>query len=152
MEGAALGIPSLAVSLETDAIHHLSYSTEINFAAAAHFAVCFGRLLLEQQMPPDVDFLKVDVPAPATPETEWVVTRLARKRYFEPTRPSRAAWDQPGRPGYRRSEHLADFDQDSDVYAVLSRRVVSVTPVSLDMTARVSLETFRGMLSQSSPS
>lgn len=148
MEGAAMGVPSLAVSLEMEAIHHLSYSTEVNFLAAAHFTACFARVLLERRMPPDVDLLKVDVPAAATPDTEWVVTRLARKRYFEPTPPQRAAWDQSARPGYRRSERLADFDGDSDVFAVLSRGVVSVTPVSLDMTARVHLETFRDLLAQ----
>src|SRR5512136_339968 len=35
MEGASNGIPSLAVSLETDESDHLSYSTKIDFSAAA---------------------------------------------------------------------------------------------------------------------
>ena len=146
MEGASMGIPSLAVSLETDTIHHLSYSTEVNFSTAAHFAVCFARLLLEHRMPPDVDLLKVDVPADATPDTEWVVTRLARKLYYESTRPLRETWSQPGRPGYRRSEALDEFERDTDVYTVVARRLVSVTPVSLDMTSRVALDEFFGGL------
>lgn len=150
MEGASLGARSLAVSLETDAVHHLSYSKEVDFSAAAYFTAYFARLLLARQMPPDVDLLKVDVPANATPETEWVVTRLTRKLYFEPTVPKRETWSQPGRPGYRRTGELEKFEQDSDVYAVLSRRMVSVTPVSLDMTSRVTLSEFRSLLEGSS--
>jgi len=37
MESASIGIPSMAVSLETDRAHHLSYSTEVDFSAAAYF-------------------------------------------------------------------------------------------------------------------
>src|SRR5512136_1505799 len=46
MEGAGLGIRSLAVSLETDQKDHLSYSTAIDFSATAYFTKLFGRLLL----------------------------------------------------------------------------------------------------------
>ncbi|NUM45163.1 MAG: 5'/3'-nucleotidase SurE [Anaerolineales bacterium] len=149
MEAAAMGIPGLAVSLETESVHHLSYSTEVDFSGAAYFTAFFAQWMLENTMPFDVDLLKVDVPASATRATEWAVTHLARKRYFEPTAPLRTTWNEPGRPGYRRSDELAQFDRDSDVYAVLSRRVVSVTPVSLDMTARIPLETLRGTLARS---
>jgi 5'-nucleotidase len=134
------------MSLETDTAHHLSYSNEVDFSASAYFTAYFARLLLERQLPQDVDVLKVDVPAMATPDTEWVITRLARKRYFEATAPQRGSWSEPGRPGYRRSDELENFDRESDVFAVLSRRLVSVTPVSLDMTSRVDLSAFHRLL------
>ena len=146
LEAAAMGVPGLAVSLETEAVHHLSYSNEVDFSASAYFTLYFARLMLERKFPQDVDILKVDLPASATLETEWTTTRLARKRYFEPTPPRRGAWSEPGRPGYRRSDELETFDRDSDVYAVLSRRMVSVTPVSLDMTSRVDLAQFHQLL------
>ena len=66
MEGAGNGIPALAVSLETDESDHLSYSTDIDFSAAAYFTSLFGRLMLERHLPDDVDLLKVDVPCDAT--------------------------------------------------------------------------------------
>ena len=37
MEGASQGVPSLAVSLETDAEHHLTYSTEVRFLRRGSF-------------------------------------------------------------------------------------------------------------------
>jgi 5'-nucleotidase len=57
MEGASLGVPSLAVSLETSEEHHLSYSAEVDFSAAAYFTAYFARLLLERNMPADVHLL-----------------------------------------------------------------------------------------------
>jgi 5'-nucleotidase len=146
MEGAGNGIRALAVSLETDESDHLSYSTTIDFTAAAYFTALFGRMLLEQQMPEDVDLLKVDVPCDATGETPWEVTRLSRQAYFVPIAPTRASWDQPERVGYRRINNLDDSNVDTDVYALRVKRLISVTPLSLDLTSRVDLRDFDQLL------
>ena len=139
MEAAGSGIPALAISLETDQVHHLSYSTEVDFTAAGHFAALFGRLLLERRMPEDVHLLKVDVPCEATPETPWQVTRLARHPYFEPVAPKRTSWSTPETVGYRRSPAVEQVEPGTDMYALLEQRIVSVTPLSLDLTSRVGL-------------
>lgn len=136
LEGASLGIPSMAISVETKVEHHRSYSTEVDFSTAAHFTAYFGRLLLEQAMPPDVDLLKVDVPSDATPQTPWKLTRLSRMVYFESVPAQRASLDQPGRMGYRLAEGFHLDPPDTDVYALRVLRVVAVTPMSLDMTSR----------------
>jgi 5'-nucleotidase len=146
MEGAGNGIPALAVSLETDQKDHLSYSTEIDFSAAAHFTQMFGRMMLERKLPADVDLLKVDVPCEASPETPWEITRLSKQIYFEPVKPKRSSWDQPETVGYRRIEELSYTGLDTDVYALRVKRVVSVTPLSLDMTSRVDLKSFDQLL------
>ncbi|HSO27973.1 MAG TPA: 5'/3'-nucleotidase SurE [Anaerolineales bacterium] len=140
LEGAALGYPALAVSLETDPGHHLSYSNEVDFSAAAYFTQLFGRLLLEKRFPEDVDALKVDIPSDATPETPWEITRVSRQPYFEPTRPSRQSWDTPELVGYRRVDDLHQDGSDSDIYAVCIKRFVSVSPLSLDLTSRTDLQ------------
>jgi 5'-nucleotidase len=137
LEGAGLGIPALAISLETKMEHHLSYSTEVDFSAAAHFTAYFSRLLLENQMPADVDLLKVDVPSDATPATPWKLTRLSRMLYFESVPAKRASLDQPGKMGYRMADGFHLDPPDTDVYAMRVMRVVAVTPMSLDMTSRV---------------
>jgi 5'-nucleotidase len=140
LEAASMGIPALAISLETDPIHHLSYSEEIDFSAAAYFTAYFGRLLLERSLPPDVQVLKVDVPSDATTHTPWEITRLSRARYYLPTAPSRKSWDIPGRVGYRLAGDPSQDEIDSDVYAVRVKRAVSVTPLSLDLTSRIDLK------------
>lgn len=148
MEGAGNGIPSLAVSLETEEKDHLSYSTEIDFSTAAHFTQMFGRMMLQKQLPMDVELLKVDVPCDASIDTPWEITRLSKQIYFEPVRPKRTSWDQPEKVGYRRIEELSRTGEDTDVYALRVKRVVSVTPLSLDLTSRVDLEEFDQLLRQ----
>lgn len=140
LEGAAYGIPSLAISLETDFKHHLSHSSEVDFAAAAHFTTYFARRLLNQIFPEDMQVLKLEVPAEATPDTEWRLTRLARTPFYLPSAPQRASWDQPGSTGYTVASDNSIFDKNTDVFATIVDRMVAVTPISLDLTARVSLE------------
>ncbi len=146
MEGAGNGIPSLAVSLETEQKDHLSYSKEIDFSVAAHFTQLFGRMMLEKQLPADVDLITVNVPCEASLATPWEVTRLSKQLYFEPVTPKRTAWDQPETVGYRRIDEVDGAALDSDVYALRVKRVVSVTPLSLDMTSRVDLNKFDRLL------
>lgn len=146
MEAAGLGYPSLAMSLQADARYHLSYSNEVNFAAAGYFTALFARLLLEKGPFKDVDLLKVDVPSDATIETAWEVTRLARQGYYEPLKPQRPSWDIPGTMGYREAANLKDGARDSDVFVLRQKRLVSVTPITLDMTAPVDLQDFDRLL------
>jgi 5'-nucleotidase len=137
MEAASMGVPAMAVSLETDKIHHLSYSTEVDFSTAAYFAAFFGRLLLERSLPAGVNLIKVDVPAEATPETPWDWTQLSLQRYYTPTKPKRSSWDIPEPVGYEIEMDYASEPETSDVFTLLRKRRVSVTPLTLDMTARV---------------
>ena len=140
MEAAALGIPAVAVSLEAAAEYHFSYSRDIDFSAAAHFAALFGRLLLEKRMPEDVRLLKVDVPSGATIETPWQVTRVSRQPYYLPQITERESWDVSGPVSYLEAATFENEDHDSDVYVIRVKRHVSVTPISLDLTSRVKLD------------
>ncbi len=146
MEAASLGIPALAVSLETEVAHHLSYSREVDFSTAGYFTGYFAGALLAKRMPEDVMLLKVDVPSNATRETPWQVTRLSRGRYYLPLPPQRDRWDEPGSVGYRLGDGLESEPPGSDVYVLRAARQVSVTPISLDMTARVELDALDQLL------
>jgi 5'-nucleotidase len=137
MEAASLGIPAMAISLEAEAQYHLTYSEEISFLVAAEFALRFARLLLEKKLPSDVDVLKVDVPSDATVDTPWQLTRISRQRYYEPLSPVRASWAERGIIGYREAGELDREPEDTDVYVLRKKRMVSVTPLSLDLTSRV---------------
>jgi 5'-nucleotidase len=137
LEAASHGIPSLAMSLQTDREHHLSLSKDVDFSAAAHFTAYFARQLLEKHFPPDVDLLKVDVPCDATEATAWQVTRIARQQYYVPIPPKRKSWVEPGGLDYVEKALLGDEYKGSDAYVLRVQREVSVTPLSLDLTARV---------------
>ncbi len=144
LEAAAFGIPSLAVSLQVDPALHLSYDQSVDFSTAGYFVYHFGQLLMERLLPFDVDVLKIDVPAHATPQTPWRVTRLERRPYYVPVPPDRQAAEGEGRIGYR-LHPPEPSSPDTDVAALLDG-VVSVTPLSSDMTARVDLADLASLL------
>jgi 5'-nucleotidase len=135
LEAAAQGIPSMAVSMQTDSgsFHH--YSDE-DWSAAGHFLALFAARLLESAMPFDLDLLKVDVPLDATLDTPWRLCRQSRLRHvtmvLDAPRPdsrigeSRLIWGVDGRPP----------EEGSDVHALLVDKVVAVVPISLDATSR----------------
>ena len=136
MEAAAMGYRAMAVSLETDLDHHLSYSQEVDFSVAAHFTLEFARTLLTEAFPPDVDLLNINVPRDASPDTPWRLTRLSKERYYDPTPPKRTSWSQPGAVGYREAAHRGRERTGTDVAVVHKDRLVSVTPLSLNLTSR----------------
>jgi 5'-nucleotidase len=140
LEGASLGIPSMAISLEAEAKYHLTYSDEVSFLVAAEFAARVARLLLEKKLPYDVDVLKVDVPSDATVDTPWQLTRVSRQRYYEPVAPTRTSWSERAIVDYREASQLDHEAEDTDVYVLRKKRMVSVSPLSLDLTSRVDFQ------------
>ena len=147
LEGASAGIPSLAISLETAPEFHSTYSREVDFKTAGHFTKYFAEKLLTRSMPEDVQVLKVEVPADATPETPWQVSRLSTMRFYEPNASSNKTW---GEGNVVMGYDLAhDYDRSApgtDSYTVINQRAVAVTPLSLDLTSRVDFKELQQLL------
>lgn len=139
LEAASFDIPAIAVSQQTDHNLHLTYSEAVDFTAAAHFTRRFAEWILANEMPFDLDILKIDLPMGVTVNTDWKLTRLSRKRVYWPVVPDRTTSYSPQTLGYAMTLNPAEAEPDSDVYAVFVDKVVSVTPMSLDMTSRLDL-------------
>ncbi|MBX3010131.1 MAG: 5'/3'-nucleotidase SurE [Caldilineaceae bacterium] len=139
IEAASLGIPALATSLQTDPQHYFTHDAELDFAVSAYFVQQIAAALLTHGLPPGVDLLKIDLPSHATLETPIRWTRLSRQRYFYPVPKPRQALDEPSPMGFVQQADPATLAADSDVRAVVLDRVVSVTPLVLDMTAPIDL-------------
>ena len=146
MEAAALGIPAMAISLETDTQYHLTHSEDIDFSVAGYFAAYFAKLLLKKRFSQEVDLIKVEVPTHATPETEWEVGGLSHNRYYDPFPAQRSSWDEPGPILYKLTEHIANEPENTDVHILRTKKKVAVTPLNLDMTARVKFSEFEDFL------
>ncbi len=140
MEAASLGIPALAMSLQLVNQDFYGYSREVDFSTAAYFTGFFAGLLLEKRLPRDVDLLKVEVPASATPQTPWRITRQAVYRYFESLPSRTGALEDPAPISYRLTLDWKRISPDTDLYALLHDGVVAVTPLSLDLTSRVDFD------------
>lgn len=136
LEAAAQHIPALAISLamEKDYHYHAEGNHAAEYSGARAYTYRCARWLLTHALPFDVDMLNVNVPAGATPDTPWRLTRLSRARYFIPTAPDRANGN--GRPGYTVLEDMAQVEPDSDIAALRLHACVSITPLSLDLTSR----------------
>jgi 5'-nucleotidase len=143
LEGAAFGIPAIAVSQEMAPEFAYAGNDGADYSAARMYVHKFADLLLNEGLPLGIDVLNINVPEGATIDTFWRMTRLSRHRYFEPLPPDRE--NGGGRAGYRLIDDPARTEIDSDIKTVLVARLVSVTPLSLDMTARVNL---RGLNAQ----
>lgn len=138
LEGAAFGIPALAVSLEMDPRFYLSGDSEANYEAAKAYVQRFARTILRHGMPYGVDALNLNLPSDAIPDTPWRRTHLSRYRYFSPLAPDRTAGEtaRGGRPRYRILDTPEGTEPNSDLQVLTLERLVSVTPLSLDLTAR----------------
>jgi len=146
MEAASMGIPSLAISLQTEPQYHLSHSEDIDFSTAGYFTAYFARLILKKKFPQEVDLIKVEVPSHATPKTEWQMARLSRSRYYDPVPTKRDSWEQPGPIAYQHSEGIELESEDTDAYVLREKKIIAVTPINLDMTAQVALSDFEKLL------
>ncbi len=135
IEAATLGAPALAVSVATAPEYHRSHSEEIDFTVAAHFARQFAAQILRNGMPRSADVLNVNVPQDATEATPWRWARVSRASYFHST------WKETPRgrefTGYTAHVDLETLEKDSDVHALIVEKIVSVTPLTYDLTARV---------------
>ena len=140
IQAAAHGVPGLAMSLQTGIENHRKH-VDLEWDAARHFCREFAAWMLKTRLPADVDILNVNVPASATVKTPWKVTRLSRQNYFVNHLADPKPASKIGEAVCRYGFDAAALEPDSDIRAIVEN-VVSVTPVSIDLTARVELESF----------
>jgi 5'-nucleotidase len=136
MEGALLGVPSVAVSLAT--------KVDFNFEAAAYYSKLIAEYVLCSNLPP-ATILNVNVPHMPQGDIRGIlVTRQGKRVYGEPIVEK---VDPRGKKYYWIGGYeLGSLDiENSDIAAVKSG-YVSVTPISLDLTDYGFLDKLRGDL------
>jgi 5'-nucleotidase len=148
LEASSLSVPALAMSIETDpSMHHASDYGEVNWATAMHFTRYFAEKLLARGLPEGTAVLNVNVPASATPDTPVKVTRLSHKRYYKYIRKPDRDLSQPYYFAVEINRDPERLEPDSDIHVFRDERLVSVTPLSWDMTAKIVLdEWYRGFV------
>lgn len=133
MEGALLGIPSIAVSLERS-------RNGYDFAPAAAAAATVARLLLRQRIPPRT-FININVPSGRPKGARWTVQAKRNHITIVDER-----CDPRGQNYYWIEEGQNDWEpHDRSDYQAVRDGYVSVTPLQPDLTdyaALSSLEQF----------
>jgi len=148
LEAACKGIPSIAVSKQTDIASHLKY-TEQNWSTTAYFLKHFSELLLTTELMYDVDVLKIDVPASATPDTAWKFTKLARAGYYfkEIETPDLESKLNAGNTVIKIDE--SKLSPDTDIHTFAIQNLISVTPLSIDISSRVNFDDLQNHINNS---
>ena len=135
LEGAILGIPSIAFSLT------VSFGEEANFAPAAYFVRKVLDQVVKRSLPKGM-LLNVNVPNVAgTTLEDYEVTRLGKRRYAGAIGEKIDPW---GKKYYWVGAEELGFDDipGSDSNAIRLNKA-SITPIRLDMTHEGYLDEFR---------
>ena len=147
LEAASYGIPSIAASIqvidEGDKFDdHSTY--EYDFDVAVKIVNRVAKKVLEKGLPDGVDLLNINIPTHATMDTEIEITKLARKIFLTGVEERH---DPRGRPYYWiNGELIKDAEEGTDVKAVMKNGHVSITPLTLDSTARIDLNEINDLL------
>ncbi len=132
MEGALLGVPSIAISL--------AFAPPHEFSHAARFAVALARRVAERH-PPAPMLLNVNVPP--GPVRGFRFTKLGRRTYgsevVEKVDPRGRKYYWIGGEGVISNADIPG----SDCNCVLGERLASVTPIQLETTQESALEELR---------
>jgi 5'-nucleotidase len=140
MEGALLGIPSIAVSLERTAGAY-------DFGPSAAAAVAVASLLLRHRLPPRT-FLNLNVP-PGRPKG-FRVTVQAKRNHITMVN---ERCDPRGKPYYWIEEGQNDWEpHDRSDYQAVRDGYVSVTPLQPDLTDHAALKTLETLPLDLAPS
>ncbi len=139
LEAAIAGIPAVAFSMEVagESLFALEYD-QPDFSEAARVAGEIVGDVLEHGMPPGAEVLNVNFPSNMGRSTEIVLTEVARRKYTDKVIVRK---DPRGRPYYWLfGERLSEFPPGTDADAIISKRKISITPIVLSMSGRMSDE------------
>ena len=132
-EAASIGIPSIAVSLQTPIEYHLEYGN-MEWEHAGYFLKLFIRKFIEKRGFEGFEILKIDVPENADEKTGWLLTKLTDRPYYRNI-------IKEGTEESKLNEMKLEVDNGSnhmkgtDAYTVAVEKMVSVTPIKTDFTA-----------------
>ena len=137
MEGTLLGVPSIAVSLVA------TYSQDCDFEPAARFARSLAVAVIERGIPRDT-LLNVNVPClPADEIRGFAVTLQGKRRYGDAIVEN---VDPRGRKYYWIGGGELDFvPAEGTDFAAVQSKLISVTPLHLDLTNYQSLRELEGL-------
>ena len=133
IECAVMGVPAIAVSIQTELDGHRKYSS-IDWTAVKFFLRMFTRRFVEKGGFSGFDILKLDVPMDADENTEWKVCTVQQSPYYL-TKMKKESDDAVIADATLYTD-VTRFAPGTDAYVLAVERKVAVTPLVLDWTAR----------------
>ncbi|MFX0124337.1 MAG: 5'/3'-nucleotidase SurE [Candidatus Hodarchaeota archaeon] len=128
-EAALLGFPAIAFSIDVD--EHLffdDFADPPGMKIAAETACTIMAKVMEKGLPPNIGFLNVNFPDTISADTPIEICPMAMTKYRDYTIRRE---DPRGVPYYWIWGETLDIPQNTDAYAVLEKKVTSITPITL---------------------
>jgi 5'-nucleotidase len=136
-EADTFDIPALAISLEVnlERVHAAEYD-KLSWDAAIHFTRYFAECVLQEGLPKSIAALNINIPSDATIHTPIRLTTQSRQNYVVFKKPDPRDFSKSYRLKVQVEIDRDNLEKTSDVQALIYDRVVSVTPLLWDLTAR----------------
>lgn len=134
-EAVSHGIPAIAVSAFVEyRKHRASDFSGYDWKAAQKAAAYFIRERLINGRFKDADVLNINVPAEISHPYTWRMTRQSRQNYFQFVPGKKRNLKEPYLLPSEIQFDIDSLEEYSDIYATCVEKIISVTPLSLDMT------------------
>ena len=143
-ESALLGLPAIAFSIDvSEKLFFDENASPPGLKVAAETAcTIIEKVLVEGGLPEGVAFLNVNFPDSITEETPIEICRMALTKYRDFTIKRE---DPRGVPYYWIWGDTVAVPEDTDVYAVLTKKITSITPITLNLDVRSTPEIQTGL-------
>lgn len=137
LEAMGFGIPALAVSLGPENPEFFSGAYRASdWGIASSVIQRFAALVLRGGLPRQIALLNINIPHSATPETSIRITRQSRQSHYVCVSPGPRDLSKPLRLPVAEQIDYSTLEPDSDLFAFVVERTISVTPMTADLTAR----------------
>jgi 5'-nucleotidase len=144
-EADSHGIPSVAVSRQVDlSIQHSDEFADLDWTACKFITRKIVKEVLKNGFPSKVSILNINIPENATEHTEVRITRQCRHNYSAFVRPEPRDLSKGYKLKSKINLIMSDIDRDSDIFAIAFDKVISITPLTWDLSMNV--ENLKGSL------
>jgi 5'-nucleotidase len=134
-EADSYDIPSIAVSKQADlSIQHNSDYEDMDWEVSKKITRGIAAEILKNGMPTQVSILNINVPEVANINTEIRITKQSRSNYSVFKKPEMRDFNESYVLKSQLDVDIEKIDKESDVYAFYFYKVISVTPLTWNMT------------------
>lgn len=137
-EADSHGIPSIAISRQADlSMQHSNEFADLDWAACKYITKKVVEEVLKSGFPSNVSILNINVPDKATEHTVVRYTKQSRHNYSAFIKPEPRDFSKAYTLKSRIDLNRDDIDRGSDIYAIAFDKVISITPLTWDLSMNV---------------
>lgn len=139
LEANTHGVPGLALSAAIDlSQQRTSDYPEYDWTAAKEVTRTWARKVLEKGMPAGVEMFNINIPVCPDDPHQYRITRLEDQNYYVFQRPGRRDFEKTYELRAKLQIMEEKLHTNSDIYTICIENMVSVTPLTWDMSVGIS--------------